>query len=503
MSTILIVDDDAMTLRMLDYTLTGGGHSVVSTERPEEAAALAAEHEVDAVILDILMPGRSGFEVLSELQANVATTRVPVLLLSSLSKSSDRVKGLREGAHEYIAKPFDPEELLLRLNRMLTAAPADSAAFQGRLSAVSFAEVAQSLLNGGKSGTLEVHSGGVRGVVHVMKGDLVGARFGRLESMDAMLTMLGLNDGSFRFSNETGATPPASSAEKISLQQAIFSAAWVEDELQRWPEVGTGTVIWPLAAGQPLPAIPEGYEVIPFAELMKNVIKKPGATVGDLVALEFASPRRTELAARILVQIGALRVVPSGDPRDGQCAQNTGGLARAAQAVLDAAERQNLANDLAYVLVLIDATVYATILQFRQAIPTDALAGKGDSLTVAWRSKRTAAVPVRAVSGQVVIHVAPCEPGPILDQVRARVTDYAGVVGWFDDVNAVDRVRIFVDLVETGPSGHWGLVIAGRSEVSDRAVEVLGDGQRWTVHRGEPTDLEELLELVAQAAPAC
>ncbi len=145
MAVVLVVDDDAMTLKLLEHTLVSGGHEVVATANSQEAAYLAAAHQVDAVILDIIMPGRSGFDVLKDLHLNSDTKKLPVMMLSSLSEAGDRVKGLRGGADEYICKPFDPEELLLRLNRLIDGRVADRPEFQGCLETLAFAEVIQSL----------------------------------------------------------------------------------------------------------------------------------------------------------------------------------------------------------------------------------------------------------------------------------------------------------------------------------------------------------------------
>ena len=165
MSTILVVDDDAMTLRMLEYNLGAAGHQVVTTTNAAHAADLAARHRVDAVILDVMMPGRSGFEVMADLNEQPRTRDIPILMLSSLAQSSHRVKGLREGADEYVGKPFDPEELLLRLNRLLNLGRGPIAEFEGNLATIPFAEVTQSLLHSTTDGVLEVVHGNRRGQI--------------------------------------------------------------------------------------------------------------------------------------------------------------------------------------------------------------------------------------------------------------------------------------------------------------------------------------------------
>ncbi len=120
MAKILVSDDDPQVLRLVSLCLEHAGHQVVSTADPCEVAELAARESFHAVILDVMMSPISGFDVLSELRANPATASVPVLFLSGRSGGEDRVRGLKEGADDYLVKPFEPEELELRVERLIS-----------------------------------------------------------------------------------------------------------------------------------------------------------------------------------------------------------------------------------------------------------------------------------------------------------------------------------------------------------------------------------------------
>lgn len=119
MATILIVDDDPDVLILVRSILERAGHQVVALSDPTEVAARAAELAADVVILDIQMPGVSGYDVLRELRGALRTGGVPILFLSAMSRSEDRVRGLREGADDFLTKPFAPEELKLRIERLV------------------------------------------------------------------------------------------------------------------------------------------------------------------------------------------------------------------------------------------------------------------------------------------------------------------------------------------------------------------------------------------------
>lgn len=119
MARILVIDDDPDILLIIEHTLTNAGHFVVASSDASQVAALALEHHVDAVILDVMMPDVSGFEALRTLRSQPRTGGVPILFLSARSESEDRVRGLREGADDYMVKPFDVEELTLRIERLV------------------------------------------------------------------------------------------------------------------------------------------------------------------------------------------------------------------------------------------------------------------------------------------------------------------------------------------------------------------------------------------------
>jgi DNA-binding response OmpR family regulator len=119
MPRVLIADDNPMTLRAIQLALEVIGFEVVATSDPGRVVELAAAETVDAAVLDIVMPDLSGFDLVRALRSNPATAAIPVVFLSGLGQGSDRVRGLREGADDYLVKPVEPAELGLRLERLI------------------------------------------------------------------------------------------------------------------------------------------------------------------------------------------------------------------------------------------------------------------------------------------------------------------------------------------------------------------------------------------------
>lgn len=113
---ILVVDDDARLRRLLQRYLTEHGHRVSAAANVVEAKAALKNFSFDLMILDIMMPGQDGISFTLELRENLD---LPVLLLTARGEIEDRVNGLAVGADDYLVKPFDPRELLLRIATIL------------------------------------------------------------------------------------------------------------------------------------------------------------------------------------------------------------------------------------------------------------------------------------------------------------------------------------------------------------------------------------------------
>ncbi len=125
MSKLLVVEDEEKTASYLKKGLSENGFVVDTCPSGEEALYLAGESAYDLLILDILLPDRDGWSVLSELRR--AGNQVPVLFLSALGSVADRVKGLGLGADDYLIKPFSFAELLARVRSILRRGPARQA----------------------------------------------------------------------------------------------------------------------------------------------------------------------------------------------------------------------------------------------------------------------------------------------------------------------------------------------------------------------------------------
>ncbi len=116
---ILIVDDDQAIIKLLTDLFSMEGYRVLSTNWGHEAISLIEKHQPDLVMMDILLPDINGFEVTERIRAKRGTAFTPVIFLSETAEREQRLKGLALGAEDFIGKPFDIEELVLRVRNVL------------------------------------------------------------------------------------------------------------------------------------------------------------------------------------------------------------------------------------------------------------------------------------------------------------------------------------------------------------------------------------------------
>jgi sigma-B regulation protein RsbU (phosphoserine phosphatase) len=118
--SILLVDDNATNLQVLYQTLETVGCKLLIAKNGESALSIAGKARPSLILLDIMMPGIDGFEVCRRLKGDPATAAIPIIFLSALDRTADKVRGLKLGAVDYVSKPFQPEEVIARVNTHLT-----------------------------------------------------------------------------------------------------------------------------------------------------------------------------------------------------------------------------------------------------------------------------------------------------------------------------------------------------------------------------------------------
>lgn len=119
MSKILVIDDDVSIVELLKINLELMGHAVITATDGEIGFAFAKQEVPDLVILDVMMPQVDGFTVAKRIRNNSSTSEIPILMLTALGMINDKVKGFDSGVDDYLVKPFEMDELRVRVRALL------------------------------------------------------------------------------------------------------------------------------------------------------------------------------------------------------------------------------------------------------------------------------------------------------------------------------------------------------------------------------------------------
>lgn len=198
---ILVVDDEtyvAMAIREVLETLPA---EVVEAYGGEEALRLARAERPDLILLDVKMPGMSGFEVAEALKQDPGTAGIPIVFLSALGSSKEKVRGLDLGAEDYLTKPIDADELRARIRRALRhARPAEVEAAgvsSGSLEVMGLATLIRLFEKDRRTGTLGLSWAAERGEVLFVDGHVMQAAQGPRQAERAVYHLLTWRDGQF------------------------------------------------------------------------------------------------------------------------------------------------------------------------------------------------------------------------------------------------------------------------------------------------------------------
>lgn len=119
MGTALVVEDSTTDLQILKSCLQQAGIRVLIAQSGEEAMAAISQHQPDVIVLDVVLPGCSGFKVCRELKTNAKTSNIPIVICSTKGGEMDKFWGMKQGADAYLAKPIDQEEFVRTIKRLI------------------------------------------------------------------------------------------------------------------------------------------------------------------------------------------------------------------------------------------------------------------------------------------------------------------------------------------------------------------------------------------------
>lgn len=515
MGTILVVDDDEVLQCLIGTTFEAAGHRAIRIVDPREIHGHVVEHSPDAILLDVNMPGMSGWDVLQWLRDIPAFRDIPVLMLSADNTVQSRVRGLRSGADDYLTKPFATEELLARLEALLARQEKDRRGLRGNLQENPLVEVVQGLAQNGKSGRLEVVHTHHVGWVSFDQGQISAAKFDGLTGRSAILALLELGEGQFSFDPEAEG-PPATKDGMLGIQALLMDAAWIADEL-RALEGFVPKAMSVLDAG-PEPGDPgEGFSALPIRSLWARIHGGAETRAAELIAGRHGSPNEVRLALAWLIQQGhvVVRTVDTGeDPSEasqnftwdlGTGEIDTRAFARSqagAQAppaepraedehsletmdtalreLFQAAMARGFSLDRLSLAWVVDDTAWPTaatvIHQLPATLTVDDFAARGAIIDA-----RQGRLVLRHESADVHANFSKLDTALAAEPFEAST---AGVVLlWGSILSRVALTMAVSTLQNNAPPGAGCVLVARDGETARMAQDLLAKNPRWTVSR--------------------
>ncbi len=302
MSAILVVDDNPTAIELVAEVLEPEGFEVIPCEDPAEAVTLA--EGADAIILDVMMPGISGFDLLRRLREEPGLAHLPVLMLSALGEGDDRANGLEHGADDYLGKPFHSRELVLRIRKLLDRRKDPGIILEGSLGPFTVGNILQQVLDSRRTGTLTIEDE-LPLTVEVLEGKIVSAQRGALRGREALLDAIGSGTGRFVF--QEAKAEKVDPGEVIGVHGVMMEAAWLQDELEKYRDdvPAAETPLYFQAGGMRVELPPElqGLEIQDVADWLGA---NPGSSLKAVQSGVGLAPAKIRLAVAWLRRSGFL-----------------------------------------------------------------------------------------------------------------------------------------------------------------------------------------------------
>ncbi len=505
MPRILVLELDPVFAAVLEDRLLVAGHESQLTSDPAQAASAATEGRADLLIMDLDLPGVSGLDVVRRLKAQSETRALPILALSSKDASSDRIEALRAGADDYVAKPCDPEELMLRLERMLGRGAVGAPPLSGDLASHPIWGLLQYIQQADKSGDFRIHGRRGSGEVRLERGRVVSARWqsrargaqrDQLRDREALLAIVDLKEGRFQLTTEDASGEPPDNA--IRIPDLLIEAAWIQDQLSKRQAhlPATGAALETTADA--LPAIDEPLSELPIERVFHRVRSRAGMRLYDLMSEGSQAPSKVRLAVAWLAEQGALKPAEEAAPGG---PMSTVEISSAV--VLDVAVHNLLAaardagfdvSALPY-LMLAEPEVWPELQKLPATVPGYLRHETLRKLVERTKDRQGGSATFATDFGKLSLHVQPLTSA-VSQQVEAIVPVCAGVLLWLDQAEESERIKRIVERLEAVSGPASGVLVATSPAAREAAEQLAAGTGKWQISTHAPQSLLGVLRLL-------
>ena len=236
--TVLVVDDSRLIRRMVHDYLGERGYDVEQAEDGRDALDRLRSLRPDIIVSDILMPNVDGWALFDEVRRRPSTAGVPFVFLTVERDLPSRLRGFRVGADDYVTKPFEVEELHVRIERLLGRTKAagvsglGDALLAGTLEHLSLSDLLQILAMNGRDCVVRLQASDTLGEIHFRGGEIVHATAGRAQGLKALYRMMVWADAVFRV--EPAGQPTRERSIEGATSNVLMDGMVALDEWNRW-----------------------------------------------------------------------------------------------------------------------------------------------------------------------------------------------------------------------------------------------------------------------------
>ncbi len=495
MARVLVLELDPVFAAVIEDRLLIAGHESRLVTDPALAVSTVTEGRADVLIMELDLPAVSGVEIVRQLRGQPETRSLPILALSSSDSTSARIEALRAGVDDYLARPCDPEELMLRLDRIVgrrgVAPP-----LSGDLASHPIWGLLQYIQQADKSGDLRLHGKKGSGKVQLQRGRVVSARWNKLRGREALLAIVDMTEGRFQLTAEAdGGEPPAGA---VRIPDVLIEAAWIQDQLgkrrQHLPATGAALE----AAGDALPEIEEVLAQQPIAQIFQRIRDRDGLRIYDLMTEGDAAPSKIRLAVAWLAEHGVVR--PAEQTSAAELMSTT---EITSSVVLDVAVHSLLssARDAGFdvsalpYLLLAEPGVWPELQQLPASVPGFLRHEALRKLIERTKGRRGGSATFATDFGKLSLHVQPLTAA-VRQQVGAIVPVCAGVLLWLDKAEEKELIRGVVERLEAVSGPAAGVLVATSPETLEAAGELAAGSAKWRTSGHAPRSLLGVLRLL-------
>ncbi|MEM7353100.1 MAG: response regulator [Acidobacteriota bacterium] len=497
MAKVLVLELDPVFAAVIEDRLIVSGHESTWVQDPAVAVSAATEGRADLLIMSMELPGVSGLEIVRQLKQQTETRSLPIVALSASSESADRIAALRAGVDDFITTPCDPEELVLRLARLLGGQGPSPPVLRGDLASHPTWELLQVIQQGAKSGDLMLHGKKGSGRIRFDRGQVLSARWEKLRGRDALLAIAEMKEGRFQQTTEAPGTA-ALPEDALRIQDVLIQAAWIEDELakRRGHLPSTGTPLECVSAN--LPETAEPFRFLPIERVFERIKQTSGVRIYELMTDGKEAPSKVRLAVAWLTEQGV--VAPKeqtleASPMSTSEISSSVVIDVAVHNLLSTARNAGFDVSALPYLLLAESGVWPELQQLPARVPGFLRIEALRKLVERTQDGHGGSTSFATDLGKLSLHVQPLS-AKTRQQVEAIVPVCAGVLVWMDQAEDAELVGRVVERLEAARGRAVGMLVATSPAAAEAAAELTRDTTKWKTSGHAPRSLLGVLRLL-------